>query len=159
MSDLIQTITDDRVLTIRLNRPEKRNALNAELVSALKSALDSAEERDDLRVIVLTGAGSAFSAGADLSSLRVMREAGPMENQQDSRHLAELFRQDEPEGKSVSDLVAETGLTEHQVRHKLRSLVETGQVECAGRKQGKRMDGVTCQLPVYRWIGDKGEDL
>jgi len=93
MSDLIQTITDDRVLTIRLNRPEKRNALNAELVSALKSALDSAEERDDLRVIVLTGAGPAFSAGADLSSLRVMREAGPMENQQDSRHLAELFRQ------------------------------------------------------------------
>jgi methylglutaconyl-CoA hydratase len=93
MSDLIQTTTDDRVLTIRLNRPDKRNALNADLVSALKAALTEAEEREDLRVIVLTGAGSAFSAGADLSSLRAMREAGPMENQKDSRHLAELFGQ------------------------------------------------------------------
>ena len=73
--------------------------------------------------------------------------------------LTELFRAEDAEGKSVSDLVAETGLTEHQVRHKLRSLVEAGQVECAGRKQGKRMDGVTCQLPVYRWIGDKAENL
>lgn len=93
MSDLIETTVDDQVQTIRLNRPDKRNALNAELVSALKSALDEAEERDDLRVMVLTGAGSAFSAGADLSSLRAMRDAGPVENQRDSRHLAELFRQ------------------------------------------------------------------
>jgi len=92
MSDLIETTTDDQVQTIRLNRPDKRNALSAGLVSALKSALDEAEERDHLRVIVLTGAGSAFSAGADLSSLRAMRDAGPMENQHDSRHLAELFR-------------------------------------------------------------------
>ncbi|PSQ91201.1 MAG: methylglutaconyl-CoA hydratase, partial [Bacteroidetes bacterium QH_2_63_10] len=92
MSDLIETTIDDQVQTIRLNRPDKRNALSAELVSALKSALDEAEERDHLRVIVLTGAGSAFSAGADLSSLRAMRDAGPMENQHDSRHLAELFR-------------------------------------------------------------------
>jgi len=93
MSRLIEVSTTDQVRTIRLNRPDKRNALNADLVSALKSALIEAEERDDLRVIVLTGAGSAFSAGADLSALRSMREAGPVENQQDSRHLAELFRQ------------------------------------------------------------------
>jgi len=93
MSRLVEVSTTDQVQTIRLNRPDKRNALNADLVSALKSALDEAEERDDLRGIVLTGAGSAFSAGADLSSLRAMREAGPMENQEDSRHLAELFRQ------------------------------------------------------------------
>ena len=93
MSRLIEVSTTDQVRTIRLNRPDKRNALNADLVSALKSALIEAEERDDLRVIVLTGVGSAFSAGADLSSLRSMREAGPVENQQDSRHLAELFRQ------------------------------------------------------------------
>jgi len=92
MPDLIETSTDDQVQTIRLNRPDKRNALNADLVAALKTSLDQAADRDDLRAIVLTGAGSAFSAGADLSSLRAMRNAGPMENQQDSRHLAELFR-------------------------------------------------------------------
>jgi methylglutaconyl-CoA hydratase len=93
MSSLVQTTTDGSVHTITLNRPDKRNALNAELVSALKTALRDAEEDEDLRVVVLTGAGSAFSAGADLSSLRAMRDAGPTENQKDSRHLAELFRQ------------------------------------------------------------------
>jgi methylglutaconyl-CoA hydratase len=93
MSDLLETVIDGRVCTLRLNRPDTRNALNAELVSALRSALDEAEARDDLRVVVLTGAGSAFSAGADLSSLRALREAGPVENQRDSRHLAGLFRQ------------------------------------------------------------------
>lgn len=92
MSDLIETTPDDQIRTIRLNRPDKRNALNAELVTAIKEALREAES-DDTRAIVLTGAGSVFSAGADLSSLRSMREAGPIENQKDSRHLAELFRQ------------------------------------------------------------------
>ena len=92
MSTLIETITKDRVLTLRLNRPDKRNALNVDLVTALKVALEKAEADEDLRTLVLTGAGSAFSAGADLSSLRAMRDAEPMENQHDSRHLAELFR-------------------------------------------------------------------
>ncbi|WP_263786347.1 enoyl-CoA hydratase/isomerase family protein [Salinibacter grassmerensis] len=92
MPNLIQTSTDGLVRTLRLNRPDKRNALNAELVTALKNDLDAAEEDASLRAIVLTGAGSAFSAGADLSSLRAMREAGPTANQKDSRHLAELFR-------------------------------------------------------------------
>jgi Enoyl-CoA hydratase/carnithine racemase len=93
MSRLVEVSTSDQVQTIRLNRPDKRNALNAELVTALKSALSEAADRENVRVIVLTGAGSAFSAGADLSSLKAMRDAGPVENQQDSRHLAELFRQ------------------------------------------------------------------
>ena len=93
MSDLIEITTDSQVQTIRLNRPDKRNALNADLVTALKAALEEAEADEDLRTIVLTGPGSAFSAGADLSSLRAMRDAGPMENQHDSRHLAELFQQ------------------------------------------------------------------
>ena len=92
MSDLVQSRTHDQVRTLRLNRPEKRNALNADLVTALKDTLAEAEA-DDTRVIVLTGAGSAFSAGADLADLRAMRDASPLENEQDSRHLAELFRQ------------------------------------------------------------------
>lgn len=93
MSDLIETSTDGQVQTIRLSRPDKRNALNAALVTALKKQLDETAGRDGVRALVLTGADSVFSAGADLSSLRAMREAGPVENQRDSRHLAELFRQ------------------------------------------------------------------
>lgn len=92
MSDLVQTTIDGTVYTIRLDRPEKRNALSAELVSRLREALNVAADVNEVRVVVLTGAGSAFSAGADLASLRTMRDAGPMENRKDSRQLAELFR-------------------------------------------------------------------
>ncbi len=93
MSDLVETSTEGRVRTLRLNRPDKRNALNAELVAALREALHAAEADEGIRVVVLTGNGSAFSAGADLASLKALRTASPLDNEQDSRHLAELFRQ------------------------------------------------------------------
>lgn len=93
MSDLIETFTEAQVQTIRLNRPDKRNALNAGLVTALKESLSAAEEAENVRVVVLTGNGSAFSAGADLASLQALRESSPLDNEEDSRHLAELFRQ------------------------------------------------------------------
>lgn len=92
MASVLEISTDGAVRTLELNRPDKRNALNAELVGALKDALRDVEE-DDVRVVVLGGVGSVFSAGADLASLKALRAASPQENQQDSRHLAELFRQ------------------------------------------------------------------
>lgn len=64
--------------------------------------------------------------------------------------LTELFRQDEPEGKTVDELASENALTVHQVRHRLRALVARGEVEYAGTRAGKRIDGKTCQVPVYR---------
>lgn len=105
MSDLVETTTDGPVRTIRMNRPEKRNALNGVLVSELQGVFEAAEENDDLRVVVLTGAGPAFSAGADLSSLQEMRDAGPRENQADSRQLANLFRQIYTHSKPVIAMV------------------------------------------------------
>ena len=92
MSDLVETDTEGRIRTLRLNRPDKRNALNADLVTELKEALTAAAA-DDVRVVVLTGKGTAFSAGADLASLQSLRDASLLENERDSRHLAELFRQ------------------------------------------------------------------
>lgn len=89
---LVETSTDEQIRTIRLNRPDKRNALNADLVTALKEALTAADE-EGVRAIVLTGNGSAFSAGADLASLKALQDASPRENERDSRRLAELFRQ------------------------------------------------------------------
>ncbi|PQJ36291.1 methylglutaconyl-CoA hydratase [Salinibacter sp. 10B] len=93
MSDLLEVTTDAQVRTIRLDRPEKRNALNAALVTELKAALSDAADAEGVRVVVLTGNGSSFSAGADLASLKELRSASPRENERDSRHLAELFRQ------------------------------------------------------------------
>ena len=54
------------VVTIELQRPQRRNALNSELVDTLREAVAKAAA-DDVRVIVLTGAGTVFCAGADLS--------------------------------------------------------------------------------------------
>lgn len=93
MSSLVEIETRNAIRILRLNRPEKRNALNADLVTELKTALQEASDAEDLRVVILTGNGSSFSAGADLSSLKALRDASPLENEQDSRHLAELFRQ------------------------------------------------------------------
>ncbi len=58
-----------------MNRPDKRNALNAELVHAMTDALLSAQANDDVSVIVLAGAGKAFCAGADTSSPRRLSAA------------------------------------------------------------------------------------
>ena len=73
---------------ITLNRPDKRNAIDALLLAELKQAL--AEARD-ARVIVLTGAGKDFCSGADLSALHKIRDAGVLENMDDARNLADLF--------------------------------------------------------------------
>jgi enoyl-CoA hydratase/carnithine racemase len=64
-------LTEDtgRVRTITLNRPDKLNAFNNDLFEELQKALNAAAEDDAIHVVVLTGAGRAFSAGADLTSM------------------------------------------------------------------------------------------
>jgi methylglutaconyl-CoA hydratase len=79
------------VATLTLNRPDKRNALNGDLVAALRHTLADLAETDEVRAIVLTGSGSVFSAGADLAALQHLQTASPLENQDDSAHLAGLF--------------------------------------------------------------------
>ena len=68
---------DAHVCTVTMNRPEKRNALSAQLVNELIVALETAAEQDDVRVVVLTGAGGAFCAGADLSLMSGGGEEDP----------------------------------------------------------------------------------
>jgi methylglutaconyl-CoA hydratase len=79
------------IARITLNRPEKRNALNSQLIEALKDALRRAAEVVDVRVIVLAGAGSDFCSGADLSALQKIATASVAENLEDARSLMELF--------------------------------------------------------------------
>ena len=80
------------VLTLTLDRPEVRNALSAALVTKLLEGLEAAAEDDGVRVVVLTGTGRAFSAGADLGALRRLADASAEANLRDSEHLARLFR-------------------------------------------------------------------
>src|SRR5688572_9648551 len=59
------------IARVELNRPEVRNAINLELVNALTTALDDLARRDDVRALVLSGAGGkAFAGGADIAELR-----------------------------------------------------------------------------------------
>ena len=79
------------VARITLNRPEKRNALNDDLINGLKSLLRSAHGDNEVRVIVLTGAGSDFCSGADLAALQKISTASVEENLADASALMELF--------------------------------------------------------------------
>jgi methylglutaconyl-CoA hydratase len=87
---LVETRGGTRLLT--LNRPEKRNALNDELVSALRSELNAAETDESVRVIVIRGAGKDFCSGADLSVIQKIATARYEENLEDARSLGELFK-------------------------------------------------------------------
>jgi enoyl-CoA hydratase len=69
MSNVLLSETFGHVLVLTLNRPEAKNAFNAELSNALSDALDRFEEDPALRVGILTGAGGSFSAGMDLKAL------------------------------------------------------------------------------------------
>ena len=76
---------------VTLNRPEKRNALNDELIAALKDALREADADESLRAIVIRGAGKDFCSGADLAAIQKIAGATYEENVEDARSLAELF--------------------------------------------------------------------
>ncbi|HVO58347.1 MAG TPA: enoyl-CoA hydratase-related protein [Dongiaceae bacterium] len=77
--------------TITLNRPDKRNAISAAMISELQGALDEIEKKK-VRVVIVTGAGAAFCAGMDLEMLSAIAQQSPQENQEDSRRMAKLFR-------------------------------------------------------------------
>src|SRR5215510_14967376 len=76
---------------IVLNRPEKRNALNAALVEGIKARLREASHDERVRVVVITGAGKDFCSGADLSQLQQIAQASVSDNAEDARSLLELF--------------------------------------------------------------------
>ncbi len=92
MPDLIEK-TAKRVRELTLNRPEVRNALSGSLVHDLRVALAAAGSDDRIRSVVITGSGKAFSAGADLAELKILRSASVAENRRSSEALSGLFRE------------------------------------------------------------------
>ncbi|GAB4333925.1 MAG: enoyl-CoA hydratase-related protein [Flammeovirgaceae bacterium] len=91
--NLILYHTQDKIAYITLNRPEKRNALSAELVTELKQAFQQATDDSQVKVIILRAEGKVFCAGADLGYLQQLQSNTFEENLADSQHLKELFWQ------------------------------------------------------------------
>ena len=79
------------VARITLNRPERRNALNGELIAGLKDGLRRADHDDAVRAAILLGSGSDFCSGADLVALQKISTTSVSENLEDARLLMELF--------------------------------------------------------------------
>lgn len=79
------------VARITLNRPEKRNALDAEVVAELKQAFSASAGDPACRVVLLTGAGTDFCSGADLAALEKTAEADVLDNMAEARQTADLF--------------------------------------------------------------------
>jgi len=87
----ILATTEGKVLRLVMNRPQVHNAFNAEMIRDLATAFGRAGKDPEVRVIVLTGAGESFCAGADLNWMREVIRYSYEENLRESRELAELM--------------------------------------------------------------------
>ncbi len=88
----------DRIATITVNRPDKLNALDDATLAALGAAVDQVRSRDDVGAAIITGAGRAFVAGADIGELQ---RKSPVEAHELSRRGGAIFRHIETLGKPV----------------------------------------------------------
>ena len=92
MSESLAVERQGPIGLVTMNRPERHNAFDDVLIRELTEALRSMEAEDGIRVVVLSGAGRSFSAGADLNWMRRMAGFSKEENQRDAMGLAALMR-------------------------------------------------------------------
>ncbi len=82
---------EDGILSLTLNRPEKRNALDGRTIDALHLALEGADLDAEVRVVVIRGAGKDFCAGADLEELLASVDDSPEDNERSALRLGKLY--------------------------------------------------------------------
>ncbi|MBA1148249.1 enoyl-CoA hydratase [Ectothiorhodospiraceae bacterium WFHF3C12] len=109
MSNEVITEIADGIMTVRFNRPEKKNALTQTMYGTVAEALQSADERDDVRVILLTGGGDCFTAGNDLNDFLNNPPRG--EDTPVSRFLKGLTRTRTPIVAAVNGVAVGVGTT------------------------------------------------
>jgi len=91
VSDRVLTALQGGVLTGTLNRPEKRNAIDAAMIDALLAFLERADLDAEVRVVALQGAGVDFCAGMDLNELLASADQTVAENREAALHFGEIF--------------------------------------------------------------------
>ena len=79
------------VAVVTINRPDRKNAFNAEVIAALSQHFETLRDADGVRIVFLRGAGGAFSAGADLDWMRSAADWTVSENRDDAVLLAEML--------------------------------------------------------------------
>lgn len=89
--ETIEIQRDKDVVTVILNRPEVHNAMNEKLMKELTSCFKELSKDDKVRIIILTGKGKSFCAGADLNWMKSMAKYSKEENIKDSRLLLDLY--------------------------------------------------------------------
>ena len=87
----LELVRDGAVLHVRLNRPDVRNAFNGTVVDELSRAFADADTADDVRVVVLSGNGKSFSAGADLAWMQEQAALPHDQNERSAAHMARMF--------------------------------------------------------------------
>ncbi len=92
MSTVLLTVDPRGVATVMLNRPEKHNAFNGELIAQLHDTLVQLDQHPETRIVVITGAGKSFCAGGDLAHMQRMSQSSEQENFSDALALARCLR-------------------------------------------------------------------
>ena len=92
MQTILKKIDHRGVLTLNMHRPQVHNAFDAVMIGELIDVLAEAEEDTSIRLVVITGSGSCFSAGADLKWMSSLVDASREDNQRDALQLAKLMR-------------------------------------------------------------------
>jgi methylglutaconyl-CoA hydratase len=93
LMNTIRVSFEERWAWIHLNRPDRRNALNTELLNELRTAFAELESNSAVRVVIVTGEGKAFCSGLDLEELQQMHQKTFEESLADSRRYADLLKQ------------------------------------------------------------------
>ncbi|MDB5432812.1 MAG: enoyl-CoA hydratase/isomerase family protein [Caulobacter sp.] len=92
-SDLVLIeATPEGAVTVTINRPAKKNAFDPTVIGALHEAFETLQNQEHVRVVFLTGAGDAFSAGADLEWMKSSVDYTEDENRADALHLAKMLK-------------------------------------------------------------------
>lgn len=109
MINEIQTSVENRVMTVRFNRADKKNAITAAMYAALADAFADADKRDDVRVVLITGNGDAFTAGNDLADFQNNPPRGA--DTPVARFLRQIASMEKPVVAAVNGFAVGVGLT------------------------------------------------
>jgi len=91
-SKVLVEASPDGAVTVLINRPDKKNAFDAETIAALHEAFETLQGQDGVRVVFVRGAGNTFCAGADLDWMREAVEWSESDNRDDAMMLAKMLK-------------------------------------------------------------------